>query len=78
MTTRTLNSESPIAQEASEHPRIAKAIATFEDATLYVKEAPHNFGAHKAKDIQHSKRTVRQLELALAYRSKQDKLHPPK
>ncbi len=59
MTARTVNSKSPIGQEASEHPRIAKAIAALEDAILYMKEAPHNFGRHKAKAIQDSERAVK-------------------
>ena len=78
MAARTVNSESPIAQEASEHPRIAKAIASLEEAIAYLKEAPHNFGGHKEKAIEASERAVRQLKLALAYRAKQDKLHPPR
>lgn len=78
MTARTVNSESPTAQEASEHPRIAKAIGALEDAIHYMREAPHDFGGHKAKAIETSERAVRQLKLALAYRAKQDKLHPPK
>jgi hypothetical protein len=78
MTARTVNSESPIAQEASEHPRIANAIGALEDAIHYMREAPHNFGGHKEKAIEASERAVRQLKLALAYRARQDKLHPPK
>ena len=78
MTARTVNSESPIGQEASEHPRIAKAIAALEDAIIYMKEAPHDFGGHKAKAIEDSERAVRQLKLALKYRARQDKFHPPK
>jgi len=78
MAARTVNSESPIGKEASEHPRIAKAIDALEDAIHYMREAPHNFGGHKAKAIEDSERAVKQLKLALAYRAKQDKPHPPK
>jgi len=78
MTVRTVNSQSPIGQEASEHPRIAKAIDALQDAIVYMKEAPHNFGGHKAKAIEDSERAIKQLKLALAYRAKQDKRHPPK
>ena len=66
MTARTVNSESPIAQETSEHPRIAKAIGALEDAILYMKEAPHNFGGHKAKAIEDGEKAIKQLKLALA------------
>jgi hypothetical protein len=78
MTARTVNSESPIAKEASEHPQIAKAIGALEEAILYLKEAPYNFGGHKEKAIEASERAVRQLKLALAYRARQERLHPPK
>jgi len=67
-----------IGQEASEHARIAKTIGALEDPILYMKEAPHNFGGHKAKAIEDSKRAINQLKLALACRTKQDKFHPTK
>ena len=78
MTARTVNSESPIAQEASEHPQIAKAIGALQDAIVYLKGAPHNFGGHRVNAIEASERAVRQMKLALAYRARQDKLHPPR
>jgi hypothetical protein len=77
MTARTVNSESPISGEALEHPRIAKAIAALEDAILYMKEAPNDFGGNKAKAIEASERAVRQLKSALAYRADIDDMVGP-
>jgi hypothetical protein len=62
-----------VAQEAAEHPRIAKAIAEIEDAIKYMEAAPHDFGGHKAKAIADSRAAVTQLRLALKYRIKQEK-----
>jgi hypothetical protein len=59
-------------EEAMEHPRIAKAIHELEDAIAYMEAAPHDFGGHKADAIEHSKKAVEQLKLALAFRAKQD------
>ena len=61
-----------VAQEANEHPRIAKAIHELEDAIKYMEAAPHDFGGHKAKSIADSKAAVAQLRLALKYRAIQD------
>ncbi len=62
-----------VAQEAAEHPRIAKAIHELEDAIKYMEAAPHDFGGHKAKAIADSRAAVTQLRLALKYRIKQEK-----
>jgi hypothetical protein len=59
-------------QEAAEHPRIVKAIQELEEAIKYMEAAPHNFGGHKAKAIQASRKAVEQLRLALRYRAVQD------
>ena len=61
-----------MAQEAAEHPRIAKAIAEMEDAIKYMEAAPHNFGGHKAKAIADTRAAVVQLRLALKFRIKQE------
>ena len=60
------------AQEAAEHPRIAKAINELEDAVRYMEAAPHNFDGHKAAAIQASRKAIEQLRLALRYRAHQD------
>jgi hypothetical protein len=59
----------PIAEERAEHPRIAKAIHSLEDAIAYMEHAPHDFGGHKAEAIAASRNAIVQLKLALAYRA---------
>jgi hypothetical protein len=58
--------------EASEHPRIAKAIHEMEDAIEYMEKAPHDFGGHKAEAIADTRKAIKSLKLALAYRAKVD------
>ena len=58
--------------EASEHPRIEKAIHELEGAIDYMEKAPHDFGGHKAEALEDSKKAVKSLKLALAYRAKVD------
>jgi hypothetical protein len=58
--------------EASEHPRIEKAIKELESAIDYMEKAPHDFGGHKAAALEDSKKAVKSLKLALAYRAKVD------
>ena len=65
-----------IAEEKAEHPRIAKAIRALEDAVTYMRNAPHDFGGHKAEAIEASENAIRQLKLALAYRAKQERRNP--
>ncbi|MFI5150521.1 MAG: hypothetical protein ACHQRM_12360 [Bacteroidia bacterium] len=58
--------------EASEHPRIAKAIHEMEDALQYMEKAPHDFGGNKAEAMADTKKAIVSLKKALAYRAKQD------
>ena len=58
--------------EANEHPRIEKAIHQLEDAIEYMEKAPHDFGGHKAEALEDSRKAVKSLKLALAYRAKED------
>lgn len=55
------------------HPRIAAAIAALRDARSYMVAAPHDFGGHKAEAIRACDDAIRQLNLAMAYRAKQDR-----
>jgi hypothetical protein len=59
--------------ERAMHPRIAAAIAALKDARAYMEAAPHDFGGHKAEAIRASDVAIRQLNLALAYRAKEDR-----
>lgn len=59
--------------ERAMHPRIAAAIAALRDARSYMVAAPHDFGGHKAEAIRACDDAIRQLNLALAYRGKQDR-----
>ncbi len=58
--------------EASEHPRIEKAIKELEGAIEYMEKAPHDFGGHKADAIADSKKAIKSLKEALAYRAHKD------
>jgi hypothetical protein len=59
--------------ERAMHPRIASAIAALRDARAYMAEAPHDFGGHKAAAIRATDEAIKQLNLALAYRGKEDR-----
>jgi hypothetical protein len=61
-----------VASETSEHPRIAAAIRQLEDAIQYMQAAPHDFGGHKQKAIEDSRKAIQQLTAAMKYRAKQD------
>jgi hypothetical protein len=58
--------------ERAMHPRIATAIAALRDARSYLEAAPHDFGGHKAAAIRATDEAIRQLNLALAYRARED------
>ena len=58
--------------EASEHPRIEKAIHQMEDAIDYMQSAPHDFGGHKEQAIADTRAAIRSLKMALAYRAHRD------
>ena len=62
----------PIGREAGEHPNIARAIEALEVAIADMERAPHDFGGHKAKAIESSQRAIRDLKIALTYRSRED------
>jgi hypothetical protein len=71
-TTAFVNFQQNPKTEASEHPRIEKAIRELEDAVAYMEKAPHDFGGHKADAIADSKKAIKSLKEALAYRAHQD------
>ncbi len=74
-TTAFMNYQQNVKTEASEHPRIAKAIDQMEDAIKYMEAAPHDFGGHKVQAINDTKAAIQSLKLCLAYRAKQDNTH---
>ena len=59
--------------ERAMHPRLVAAITALKDARAYLQEAPHDFGGHKAAAIQATDNAIRQLNLALAYRGREDR-----
>ena len=61
-----------VQSEAAQHPRVRQAITELQEAIRELEAAPHNFGGHKAKAIADSKQAIHQLNLALAYRAKED------
>jgi len=61
--------------ERAMHPRLAKAIAALRDARDYLEHAPHDFGGHKADATRATDDAIRQLNLALEYRGREDRRH---
>ena len=59
--------------ERQMHPRISAAITNLRDAIAYMEAAPHDFGGHKAAAIESSRAAIRDLNLALQYRAKEDR-----
>ena len=59
--------------ERAMHPRIVKAIEALRDARAYMMEAPHDFGGHKAEALRATDNALRQLNLALQYRGREDR-----
>ena len=59
--------------ERALHPRIAAAIGAIRDAREYMVAAPHDFGGHKAAAIRACDDAIRQLDLALRYRGREDR-----
>jgi hypothetical protein len=59
--------------ERAIHPRIARAIEALKDARAYLAAAPHDFGGRKADAIRATDNAIRELNLALAYRAREDR-----
>jgi len=59
--------------ERLNHPRISAAITHLKDAVAYMEAAPHDFGGHKAAAIESSRAAIRDLNLALQYRAREDR-----
>ena len=62
-----------VRSERANHPRISLAITNLRDAVVYLEAAPHDFGGHKAAAIQASNAAIRDLNLALQYRAREDR-----
>lgn len=58
--------------EMNEHPRMKKAIHEMEDALDYMEKAPHDFGGHKKEAMEDTRRAIKSLKLAMAYRANAD------
>ena len=54
------------------HPRLANAIAALRDARCCLEAAPHDLAGHKAAAIRATDDAIKQLNLALAYRARED------
>ena len=59
--------------ERAMHPRIVAAIHELNEAIRYMEAAPHDFGGHRVEAVSASRNAIRQLNLALAYRGKEDR-----
>ena len=53
--------------------RLSGRIEALRDAREYMEHAPHDFGGHKAEAIRATDDAIRQLNLALAYRAREDR-----
>jgi hypothetical protein len=62
-----------VRMEATEHPRIVRAIQNLEDAIAYLEAAPNDFGGHKGAAIQASRAAIAELRASLAFRARQDR-----
>jgi hypothetical protein len=60
--------------ETAEHPRIAAAIRELEGAIAYMEHAPHDFGGHKARAIEDSRKAIIELREAMHYRAVEDNM----
>jgi hypothetical protein len=55
-------------QQAPErHPAIRRAITSLEEAKVYLKNAKHDFGGHRADALVEVDKAIEQLRLALKY-----------
>ena len=68
-TTAFTNSNKPNAGAAA-HPRIAKAIASMQDAIDYLNSAPDVFQGHKASAIADTKTAIAELKICEQYPAK--------
>ena len=59
--------------ERAMHPRLARAIESLRDARAYLESAPHDFGGHKVDAIRATDNAIRELNLALQYRGREDR-----
>jgi hypothetical protein len=49
------------------HPAIRRAIASLQEARVYLKNANHDFGGHRAEALVQVDKALEQLKLALKY-----------
>lgn len=61
-----------IRSEEMAHPRLVKAIHEMREALNELREAPHDFGGHKAAAMRDTEAAIHSLKKALYYRLKMD------
>jgi hypothetical protein len=54
-------------QTGERHPAIRRAIASLEEAKVYLKNAKHDFGGHRADALVEVDKAIEQLRLALKF-----------
>jgi len=59
-------------QEKERHPRLAAALREMRDAKKELENAPSNFGGYKSAAIRALDDAIKQLQLALEFRAKED------
>jgi hypothetical protein len=65
-------------QELKEHPRIAHSLVELHVTKEHLKNAPHDFGGHKAAAIAAVDEAIKQLKEALKFDAQQDAKHEEK
>ena len=61
-----------IQQEKDRHPRLVAALREMRDAKRELEESPNNFGGYKNAAIRSLDDAIKQLQLALEFRAKED------
>ncbi len=64
-----------IQQEKDRHPRLAAALKEMRHAKRELEESPNNFGGYKGAAIRALDDAIKQLQLALEFRAKEDRKH---
>ena len=64
--------EATYGKEKENHPRIAKSIKELRETIKYLKDAPHDFGGHRADAVEACENAIKQLQLALEFREAKD------
>lgn len=62
-----LNAHAQPTPATERHPAIRRAIASLQEARVYLKNANHDFGGHRAEALVQVDKALEQLRLALKF-----------